>query len=199
MGTFAAAGAATICAACNPGSINTNVGASSCRQCMPGTFAASATACNMCAAGKFADSAGATLCANCVAGTYTPGTGYQGCLTCPAGTFSNTTAAACTVCAVGLWSLPGATVCNNCTTLRPNTSIGQAQCATVNSATCIDANYTCLAVPVYIQSNTERWELGSGIRYFFWSMVGALGLVVIISFAMFTYWLYKRPTRYASV
>jgi len=141
-----------ICTDCAAGKFSAAEGAtvaSTCENCLAGTYsAAGASVCTNCAAGKFFGSSGQTndVCTSCVAGTYSAagasvctncaagkffgssGQTSDVCTSCVAGTYSGspaqTSIVACTGCGAGKYSAAGASVCTDCVAGKYKTAAG---------------------------------------------------------------------------
>jgi len=82
-----------------------------CKQCAPGTIAASAalSTCTQCASGLYVTEAGASSCAKCQYGTFAANKGQSECQTCVAGRYSSSLGMSiCTACPHGHYSLDAA-------------------------------------------------------------------------------------------
>ena len=105
-GTFQNETGESACKNCDAGSVTDTLeqeGASSCNECFPGMFSASARqACEECAGGRVASESGVTTCEECSSGKHSS-TGVR-CEMCAAGTFSAEAGShECTICPGGYY------------------------------------------------------------------------------------------------
>ena len=110
--------------ACPPGAA-ASLGATSCTQCVAGTYAVAGSTCALCAPGQVAV-AGSTACTSCPAGT-APSVDNTQCLACPAGTHAPTSASTeCIACSGNTISGTGAWNCTECP--AHHVSVGKITC-----------------------------------------------------------------------
>ncbi|GMH66617.1 hypothetical protein TL16_g04474 [Triparma laevis f. inornata] len=111
-------------------------GASTCTDCVPGTFAnaAGSSSCTACPGGSFSSDAGSSDCVPCTRGYYSKEIKTQ-CLPCTAGKFANTGdseigSSSCQDCAAGKYASgdSAADKCNDCTPGKASGSGTAAEC-----------------------------------------------------------------------
>ncbi|KAE9339778.1 hypothetical protein PF008_g11412 [Phytophthora fragariae] len=103
-GTFTNESGSHSCTPCPPGTISTDIGATSCDLCDPGEFTAGqgSSRCAVCPVGTFSDFMGATVCSPCPAGSYGVTEGEAECLLCSKGTYQDVVGSVeCKACPVG--------------------------------------------------------------------------------------------------
>jgi len=119
------------CTACPEGKFTDHNLATSCEDCTPGRFSASAglTACSTCMHGKFTAHIGAVYCVSCDAGSYSAKAASTTCEMCEAGQYQmHTGMPHCNPCECGEYSEVGSTTCKKCDGSGSSFATCTAQC-----------------------------------------------------------------------
>ena len=116
------------CSTCADGTVQPDLGGTSCQQCDEGKFATSQRAeCSYCSAGESSDG---QQCSTCEVGRYAPQPLTGGCIICPPGSHTNMKSGAteCVACDAGSFSLFSGRNCSLCPpgTFSPS---GQTKCS----------------------------------------------------------------------